>query len=370
MTTTRRRVLFLTSLLPLLSRFGGGQNSTTKSETASVLNKHMDWMEQSFMPAAEAMPQDRFLWAPKDGEFQGVRSFAEQIVHVAEVNFALSAAILGEQPSAEAVPSSETSSMRSAVLRYLKASFAYTHKALSSITEDNAAGAACSCVAETFLGCIWPLALKPPKSASDVDSWLCLCLQPKFAESNKIRTNPLNSALRRMMFQLARKRARLLAKPCPNTKARLLLFLADLAEHVVSGLSGALIGITPLSFISHQVHRARPHHRSVNDVVVDAVARFERSGRPERHRPPLCLHARHHGSGAVGAVGGVRGLPHRGAHPGDHRTLAATPYVVGGGHEALVGADVVVFRAHLQRAPVGERVWRRDVNCALLYVEL
>ena len=138
MTTTRRRVLFLTSLLPLLTRFGGGQNSTTKSETASVLNKHMDWMEQSFMPAAEAMPQDRFFWAPKNGEFQGVRSFAEQIVHVAKVNFALSAAILGEQPSAEAVPSSETSSMRSAALRYLKASFAYTHKALSSITEDNA----------------------------------------------------------------------------------------------------------------------------------------------------------------------------------------------------------------------------------------
>ncbi len=138
MTTTRRRILFLTSLLPLLSRFGGGQNSTTKSETASVLEKHMGWMEENFVPAAEAMPQDKFCWAPKSGEFQGVRNFSEQIVHVAEVNFALSAAILGEQPSAEALPSQETAKMRSAVLQYLKASFAYTHKALSSITEQNA----------------------------------------------------------------------------------------------------------------------------------------------------------------------------------------------------------------------------------------
>jgi len=138
MTTSRRRILYLTSLLPLLSRFGGGQNSTTKSETASVLEKHMGWMEESFVPAAEAMPQDKFFWVPNNGEFHGVRSFAEQIIHVAEVNFALSAAILGEQPSPEAVPSPETAKMRSAVLQYLKTSFAYTHKALSSITEQNA----------------------------------------------------------------------------------------------------------------------------------------------------------------------------------------------------------------------------------------
>ena len=138
MTTTRRRILFLTSLLPLLSRFGRSQNSTTKSETASVLEKHMSWMEEQFVPAAEAMPEDEFFWAPKNGEFQGVRNFAEQIVHVAEVNFALSAAILGEQPPTGAVPNSETAKTRCAVLQYLKASFAHTHKALSSITEQNA----------------------------------------------------------------------------------------------------------------------------------------------------------------------------------------------------------------------------------------
>jgi hypothetical protein len=66
-----------------------------------VLNKHMDWMEHAFVPAAEAMPEDKFFWAPKIGEFQGVRSFAEQILHVAELNFVLSAAILGEKPPAE-----------------------------------------------------------------------------------------------------------------------------------------------------------------------------------------------------------------------------------------------------------------------------
>ena len=136
MTTSRRRLLLFSALFPLLSRFVSGQNSQTPSDTATVFNKHMDWMEQQFIPAAEAMPEDKFFWAPTNGGFRGVRSFAEQLIHVAEVNFALSAAILGESPTkASPVDAMKT---RSAVLQYLKDSFANTHRAISSITEQNA----------------------------------------------------------------------------------------------------------------------------------------------------------------------------------------------------------------------------------------
>jgi hypothetical protein len=72
--------------------------------------------EINFFPATEA----------KIGEFQGVRSFAEQILHVAEVNIVLSAAILGEKPPVEADfagHNPETVKTRSAVLKHLKASF-------------------------------------------------------------------------------------------------------------------------------------------------------------------------------------------------------------------------------------------------------
>jgi hypothetical protein len=141
-TTTRRRLLlFVSGFLPLFSRASSSQTTAAAPETAFVLNKHLDWMEQAFVPAAEAMPEDKFFWAPKIGEFQGVRSFAEQILHVAELNFVLSAAILGEKPPAETdLPghNPETMKTRSAVLKYLKDSLAFTHKALSSITEQNA----------------------------------------------------------------------------------------------------------------------------------------------------------------------------------------------------------------------------------------
>jgi hypothetical protein len=33
-------------------------------------------MEHAFVPAAEAMPEDKFFWVPKIGEFQGMRGFA------------------------------------------------------------------------------------------------------------------------------------------------------------------------------------------------------------------------------------------------------------------------------------------------------
>ena len=136
MKTTRRRILWLSALVPFLARFSSGQNSQTPSNTASILNNHMDWMEQQFLPAAESMPEDKFFWAPASGAFRGVRNFAEQLIHVAEVNFALSAAIVGESPHNHSPV--EAMKTRSAVLQYLKDSFAHTHRAFSSITEQNA----------------------------------------------------------------------------------------------------------------------------------------------------------------------------------------------------------------------------------------
>ena len=140
--TTRRRLLLLVSgLLPSLSRFTAAQKPAAPATTAAVLIMHMQWMEQSFIPAAEAMPGDKFFWAPTSGQFKQVRTFAEQLLHVGEVNFLLAAAILGEKPPAGSdlkAMSAENRKSRSAILKYLKDSFNYTHKALASISEQNA----------------------------------------------------------------------------------------------------------------------------------------------------------------------------------------------------------------------------------------
>jgi len=42
--------------------------------------------EQMLVPAADAMPEARFSFAPSNGEFSGVRTFAEQVKHLAAAN--------------------------------------------------------------------------------------------------------------------------------------------------------------------------------------------------------------------------------------------------------------------------------------------
>jgi uncharacterized damage-inducible protein DinB len=104
-----------------------------------VLDNAVSNLEREFVPAAEAMPEDKFTFAPTNGEFKGVRTFAEQIKHVAAVNYELGAAILEEKPPAEINDEAGPASLKSKaeIIKYLKDSFAYVHKAIATINEKN-----------------------------------------------------------------------------------------------------------------------------------------------------------------------------------------------------------------------------------------
>src|SRR6266704_1921813 len=62
-----------------------------------VLNSSVTNVENEFVPAADAMPEDKYSFAPTSGEFKGVRTFAQQVKHVAASNYEFGAAILGEK---------------------------------------------------------------------------------------------------------------------------------------------------------------------------------------------------------------------------------------------------------------------------------
>jgi uncharacterized damage-inducible protein DinB len=104
-----------------------------------VLDSTVSNMEHEFVPAADAMPEDKFAFAPTGGEFKGVRTYAQQIKHVAAVNYELGAAILEQKPPVdigdESGPASVTS--KADVMKYLKDSFAYVHKAIATINDKN-----------------------------------------------------------------------------------------------------------------------------------------------------------------------------------------------------------------------------------------
>ncbi|MGH9523837.1 MAG: DinB family protein, partial [Terriglobales bacterium] len=89
--------------------------------------------------AADAMPEDKYNFAPTNGDFKGVRTFGEQVRHVAAANYIIAAAILGEaKPPVDTAGESGPASMTSKadIMKYLKDSFAYMHKAYSSITSE------------------------------------------------------------------------------------------------------------------------------------------------------------------------------------------------------------------------------------------
>jgi len=123
----------------------GAQENKKKAEpltVTQVLERSVSNVEHELGPAAEAMPEDKFGFAPTDGEFKSVRTFGQQIKHIAAVNYELGAAIMEEKPPAdigdEAGPASVTT--KADILKYLHDSFEYVHKAVQTINEKNLVG--------------------------------------------------------------------------------------------------------------------------------------------------------------------------------------------------------------------------------------
>ena len=140
----KRLGLVLCGLL-VLTMTAAAQAAKPKEEhrtVTEVLDHTVLNMENDFVPAAEAMPEDKFGFAPTNGEFKGARTYAEQIKHVAAVNYILGAALLEQKPpvdtGGESGPTSLTS--KADILKFLKESFAYVHKALATVNENNLVG--------------------------------------------------------------------------------------------------------------------------------------------------------------------------------------------------------------------------------------
>jgi uncharacterized damage-inducible protein DinB len=95
--------------------------------------------EKLIIPAVEAMPADKFEFAPTDGEFKGVRTFGQMVKHLSATNHILAAAALGEEPPADAGDEigPETVRTKAEILTYLKTSFAHLSKAVEAIGESN-----------------------------------------------------------------------------------------------------------------------------------------------------------------------------------------------------------------------------------------
>jgi uncharacterized damage-inducible protein DinB len=112
----------------------------TPEAPAQIYGKLLGLLEKEFVSAAEAMPEDKFNFAPPAtaGEFKGVRSFGAQLKHVAESNYYFFGGNMSEADMKVKSDAIEKLTTKADILQALKDSLTQAHTYIDGITPENA----------------------------------------------------------------------------------------------------------------------------------------------------------------------------------------------------------------------------------------
>jgi hypothetical protein len=119
--------------------------TTEQMDPAKAMDKLLSGLEGEFVGVAEAMPADKYNFAPtadyfKPGattNFKDVRTFAQQVAHVAQANYFFYGSFAPAKPAVDVNAIAKLTS-KDDLVKALKDSFAYGHQAIASITPQNA----------------------------------------------------------------------------------------------------------------------------------------------------------------------------------------------------------------------------------------
>lgn len=106
---------------------------------AGTVAQWFTMIERSFVDLADAMPAEKYGFKPTSGEFTDVRSFGEQVKHVACSNFGFFNEIEKKEPPSEcAVGGPSPAKTKTELMTYLRESFTYARSVLRTMTPANA----------------------------------------------------------------------------------------------------------------------------------------------------------------------------------------------------------------------------------------
>jgi len=130
---------FFTGVVLLSTAVAMGQNRFEPPKTVpDSINLIWKSVEKDFTSLAEAMPEDKWGFKPTQGEFKEVRSFAEQVKHVACANEAWAKQMAGDKPPARCdLGGPNPAKTKAEILAYLHDSFVLADKAIADTTADN-----------------------------------------------------------------------------------------------------------------------------------------------------------------------------------------------------------------------------------------
>lgn len=120
----------------------------SKKETvASAFLRGLQYQEYEVRSAAEAMPEEKYTYRPTEGKFKSekpefgpaeVRTFAQQVKHVACANFAFAAELDGQAPPAGCDKDGPNpAKTKRELLTYLRDSFAAIRKSVGATNARN-----------------------------------------------------------------------------------------------------------------------------------------------------------------------------------------------------------------------------------------
>jgi hypothetical protein len=145
---TKRIPILLMPLLFLLAVTLG--RSTAQSQAAgpptlpSVVDREISTVEKLVLDAAEAMPEDKFNFAPESlkiagADYKGVRSFAGEVKHIGASNYFIWSPLTGDAVPASIKDGDGPADIKTKadILKFLRESFALGHKAATTLTPEN-----------------------------------------------------------------------------------------------------------------------------------------------------------------------------------------------------------------------------------------
>ena len=110
--------------------------STGAQSPSAEYTEMLKRLSEEVVSAAEAMPADKYGFAPTAGKFDGVRTFGSQVQHIAEANyFFFSGFGLSGAPDDAKLKALKG---KDELVQALKDSFAFAQKGIDTITPQNA----------------------------------------------------------------------------------------------------------------------------------------------------------------------------------------------------------------------------------------
>ena len=141
----RMLAVCLLASLPALAAAQSADNKPAKpaigtaQPPAQIYGKLLSGMEKELVDLADAMPEDKYGFVPTQGEFAKVRSFGDQIKHVAESNWYFFGGpnITEDQLKAKS-DAIEKLSTKADIMQALKDSLKQAHALVDEMTAENA----------------------------------------------------------------------------------------------------------------------------------------------------------------------------------------------------------------------------------------